>query len=138
MAPSSRGLGQRIFAPLTGVRIPVGSLIVIRERGMKIWLDDERPVPPEFDVWVKTAAAAMKVLGTGGATEISLDHDLGGEQTGYDVACFLEQGAALGRIAPVKVHIHTANPVGRKNIAAAVAKAMEYWQRDYSANCLEE
>jgi hypothetical protein len=26
MAPSSSGLGQRIFVPFTGVRIPVGSM----------------------------------------------------------------------------------------------------------------
>lgn len=50
-----------------------------------VWLDDERKRPLEFDVWVKTADAAIAELEAGGVTTISLDHDLAWEH--YETAC---------------------------------------------------
>lgn len=94
---------------------------------MKIWLDDERPKPADFDVWLRTADAAIKALRVGGVTHISLDHDLGEEKTGYDVAKFIETEAHSKRLAPLTVSVHSANPVGRKNIQAAIEKAEQYW-----------
>lgn len=43
---------------------------------------------------------------------ISLDHDLGEEKTGYDIAKYIVENQM--KIAPVA--IHSANPVGRFNI----------------------
>lgn len=43
---------------------------------MKIFLDDCRPMPAGFDVYVKTAGEAIELLKTGKVTVISLDHDL--------------------------------------------------------------
>lgn len=43
---------------------------------------------------------------------IDLDHDLGEEKTGYDVAKFIVEE----QINIPIVYVHTANPVGRMNI----------------------
>jgi hypothetical protein len=98
---------------------------------MKVWLDDERVMPSEFDCHVKSAGEAIALLVKGSVTLISLDHDLGDEQngTGYDVACFIEQAAYSGQLAFIEVHIHSANPVGRSRMKQAISRAEEFWQR---------
>lgn len=86
---------------------------------MKVWLDDERPAPPG---WVR-AHSVFEVFDAilNGATEVSLDHDLGlNHYTGYDVLVWIEQRAANGH-APPRIRIHTANPPARKRMEAAVA-----------------
>jgi len=61
-------------------------------------------------------------------SEISLDHDLGDwtstpERTGYDVLTWLEcevhNGGYQNRPLP-KIHVHSANPVARKRMEAAI------------------
>lgn len=92
---------------------------------MKLWLDDIRdPVKfttdPENWTWVKTAAAAISALRTGGYEYASLDHDLTHEQmvlggyqgeiyddgvkSGYDVVCWLEQNPEYWPKRGCKVH----------------------------------
>jgi hypothetical protein len=97
---------------------------------MKIWLDDERPMPPGFDYHARTAREAIELLMAGGVTVISLDHDLGDEQngTGYDVACYIEQGAYGGSLPYIEATIHSANPVGRARMEQAVERAKQYWK----------
>jgi hypothetical protein len=99
---------------------------------MKIWLDDERAMPQEYNQLARTADEAIALLVTGEVTRISLDHDLGALQngTGYDVACFIEHGAYSGQLAPIEVAIHSANPVGRMRMEQAIARAREYWHRN--------
>lgn len=96
---------------------------------MKIWLDDERPMPAEFDVHLKRGEHAIRALRLGGITCISLDHDLGDESevTGYDVAKFIEEAAYKGTLAPLEVLIHSANPVGVKNMQLALKRARMFW-----------
>lgn len=94
---------------------------------MRVWLDDERPKPADFDVWLRTAETTIAVLRTGGVTHLSLDHDLGTEKTGYDVAQFIEEAAYKGTLAPLTVVIHSANPVGRKNMQVAIERAERFW-----------
>lgn len=95
---------------------------------MKIWLDDERPMPSGFDYHARTAQEAIELLEAGGVTAISLDHDLGDEQngTGYDVACYIEQAAYDGTLAPIEVRIHSANPVGRARMEQAIGNAKKF------------
>lgn len=97
---------------------------------MKIWLDDERPMPPAFDCHARTAQEAIDLLTAGGVTAISLDHDLGVVEngTGYDVACYIEQAAYSGTLAPIEVIIHSANPVGRARMEQAIVKSCIYWE----------
>ena len=95
---------------------------------MRLWVDDERPMPADFDIHVKTAREAIAQIDTGNITAISLDHDLGeGEDTGYTVACYIEHGAYYGSIGPMKLMVHSANPVGARNIQLAFQEAQMYW-----------
>lgn len=102
---------------------------------MKLWLDDD----PHRDSWVddtwtivRTPVAALLacIESKGQCEEMSVDHDLGlkdqalygVEPTGYTVLCELETWANQGwwdRI-PQKFTIHSGNPVGRKNMQAAI------------------
>ena len=115
---------------------------------IRLWLDDVR-VPPErieYDLhgvplnpetgwlWCRTADQAICVIGMGNVSEISLDHDLGAldgvrERTGYDVACFIEEGAWNGTVAPMKWAIHSQNPIGIIRMRAAMESADKGWDR---------
>lgn len=106
---------------------------------MKVFLDDLRDCPTG---WYQTFTA----LGTidilceykDQITHLSLDHDLGDysrlpepksdvfykgfrfpgdDWTGYDVLCFLE---FFPEFAPKNIQVHSANPVGRKKMLAAI------------------
>lgn len=95
---------------------------------MKVWLDDERPAPDDSWVEVSWASEAIVFVESGRVTEISFDHDLGEKRgTGYEVAKYIEHGAARGTVPRLEWHIHSANPVGRANIAAAMAAAERFW-----------
>lgn len=95
---------------------------------MRIWLDDERPMPEGFTHHVKTAHEAIELLKTGQVEEISLDHDLGdGNGTGYDVAKFIEEQAVTGQTTKFRVRVHSQNVVGRENIKAALRNALRAW-----------
>lgn len=98
---------------------------------MKVWLDDERPMPEGYDQHVRTAAEAIALLVGERVGLISLDHDLGEDQngSGYDVATFIEQAAYNGTLPPIEVRIHSANPVGRVRMEHAIARAQEFWIR---------
>ena len=96
---------------------------------MKIWLDDERPMPLGYDLHVQTAQEAIRLLSQGGVTRISLDHDLGEQGgTGYEVACFIEQGAYDGTLQSLEVLIHSANPVGRLRMSQTLENARWHWK----------
>lgn len=102
---------------------------------MKVYLDDHR-IPKSPEVWciVRTAEEAMKILDTGDVTYISLDHDLGEELTGYDVACYIETLVRLGTIRCPLWNVHSANPVGAQRIVAAMKSAEAYQaEADYKA-----
>jgi len=108
---------------------------------IKLWLDDIRPMPENFDVCAKSADEAITILKSGTVTHISLDHDLGDvestdgdivlwhehEKTGYDVAKWIERQAYLGLIPKMTYAIHSANPVGVEKIKTAMQKADRYW-----------
>lgn len=94
---------------------------------MRVWVDDVRPMPPDFDIWLRNADTTIRTLRTGGVTYLSLDHDLGEEKTGYDIAKFIEEAAYKKLLAPMTVVVHSANPVGRKNIMTALKRAELFW-----------
>ena len=102
--------------------------------GINLWLDDKRnpkDFAPHIDwLWVMTAPAAITALETGTVKHISLDHDLGllpEEGCGYDVAVWLEEAAYLNKIPRLTWAIHSANPVGKKRMEAALNNADRYW-----------
>ncbi len=83
---------------------------------MKVFLDDFREAP---DGWVRTRTSqeTIELLKTGQVEILSLDHDLGGDDTigtGNTVLVWLEdQVATKGFRPPSEIFIHSANPAGR-------------------------
>jgi len=95
---------------------------------MRVWLDDKRPMPDGFDVWVKTAEQATALIETGKVSHIDFDNDLGlNNNTGYAVALYIEQLAYDHKLTPFTWEVHTSNPAGRKNITAAMESADRFW-----------
>lgn len=90
---------------------------------VRLWLDDVRPAP---DGWthVFTAPEAIAIFAQGVVEVASLDHDLGPSDagTGYDVLAWIEKAMACHAwYGPLPtIHVHSANPVGRKNMNAAI------------------
>jgi len=76
---------------------------------MKLWVDDLRE-PPEGWRWAKSSRAAILRLEFDSFTEISLDHDLGGDDTPRPVVLWMIEND----YQPHRIHVHTANPVGRE------------------------
>lgn len=109
-------------------------LAVARDAGFKInmiklWLDDHRLMPDDFNVWAKDATSAIAIIKTGRVSHISLDHDLGTELSGYDVAKVIEELAFLGKIPKMIWAVHSQNPSGRDNIIAAMESADRFWSK---------
>ena len=96
---------------------------------MKLWVDDERAAPD--DSWTvavssEDAISHLYMLGTpaviaanGGVKEVvqevSLDHDLGGNDTGMRVLDWMTAWDEW----PAVLTIHTANPPARENMLRA-------------------
>ena len=92
------------------------------EMGKKvsIWVDDLRPAPKGF-IWCKTFKSAIatieyydtcEFIDGFGIRTIDLDHDLGEDKSGYDVAKFIVEN----HISLESFYCHSMNPVGKKNI----------------------
>jgi hypothetical protein len=97
---------------------------------MKLWIDDLREPPGEEWLWAKTSAVAVACLLIGPVSEISFDHDLGGDDTAMPVAKLIEQRSYDG-IRPPKWRVHSANPVGRANLEAALRSADRIYNSNY-------
>ncbi|WP_071289355.1 cyclic-phosphate processing receiver domain-containing protein [Mycolicibacterium llatzerense] len=85
---------------------------------MRLWVDDER-MPPDGWTWAKTSAEALALLGETGEVEaLSLDHDLGGQDTTRPIILYLAEFGGW----PDHVFVHTANPVGRQWLEGMVER----------------
>ena len=90
---------------------------------MKLWVDDERPAPEGW-VWAKTVSEARWALMCGRAgwhqkvSEVSLDHDLGGDSTTREVVLWMCENDYWPEI----IRVHTANPVGRDWLVGMINK----------------
>ena len=74
---------------------------------MKVYLDDVRD-PPEGWTAARTLHEAITLLRDNYVTHISLDHDLGTSETGYDLIHLMKQF----KVFPPEITIHSWNPVG--------------------------
>lgn len=94
---------------------------------MKLWVDDERPAPDQSWTVARTSAEAISKLFLMGVTlqvdEISLDHDLGGDDTGFKVLDHLIKYDNW----PDVLTIHTSNPPARKRMLAAANAEAPAW-----------
>lgn len=85
---------------------------------MKIWVDDLRPPPSDVWVWTKSSnetTSLLKSLCREGSAWmpleiISLDHDLGGDDTTRPIVLWMCENDIWFK----EVRVHTANPVGRE------------------------
>lgn len=77
----------------------------------KLWVDDLRPPPDDSWIWSKTSADALDTLTTKRFTVMSLDHDLGGDDTTRPIVLWLCENPENW---PDQVRCHSANPVGRE------------------------
>ena len=90
---------------------------------MKIWVDDLR-APPDFTWrWAMTSADAIEALRYCWRYQIpvtimSLDHDLGGDDTTRPVVLWCCERDEW----PVEVVVHSANPVGREWIEGMIKR----------------
>lgn len=80
---------------------------------MRIWVDDIR-TPPGGWLWCPDSASAIGLLETAKRIgivieEMSLDHDLGEEDTSRRIVLWMCEN----EFWPVEVRVHTSNPVGR-------------------------
>ena len=81
---------------------------------MKLFVDDLRNCPNQY-IQAYNYEEAIKILenNKGNIDEISLDHDLGDVKSGYDICKWLVENEYW---TMDKIIIHTANPVGAKNM----------------------
>ena len=93
---------------------------------LRLWVDDLREPPDDTHFWARTYEEAILYLLLHvheiGDIVIHLDHDLGGEHTGYDLACWIERQFFETGVAPKMVWCHSQNPVGRKRIEQVIAQ----------------
>jgi hypothetical protein len=94
-------------------------------RKTKLWIDDVRLPPDEYNAWCTNARDAIRFIDEhwGKIQKISFDHDLGDDDygTGYDVIKFIEERVFLYSWEPLmEFAVHTDNAAGMKNIRAAI------------------
>ena len=96
-------------------------------KGVKIWIDDIRPVPEGY-VGIKSVnefVDYIKKHGYGGICLIDTDHDAGDyqEDGGDYVKCF-DYLRSIGA-KNLTIHIHSANPVGANHIRQIISRCKE-------------
>lgn len=96
---------------------------------MSVWVDDLRPLPADADreggvQWavrdkMYQAIFLLNAMRNDSRTEfveLSLDHDMGGDETTMDIVKWM----AENNYWPQTVTVHTQNPVGRENLLRAL------------------
>ena len=86
----------------------------------KLWVDDILEPINESWEWAKSYNEAMELLSNNKFSSIALDHDLGLDKTGYDIACWIEEQVALGKIRAPLMYCISANPVGKRKIEQVI------------------
>jgi hypothetical protein len=111
----------------------------IERDSVKIWLDDVREAPDDSWTVIRTyQECSYEIMFTLDCiSDISLDHDLGEEKTGYDIVKLIKELVADDyNYFPPRIFVHSDNPVGRANMWAAIrsinqmmATRYEGWSR---------
>lgn len=86
---------------------------------MKLFVDDLRDPPDDTWTVARTSAEALAIPQSGEeVTELSLDHDLGGDDTARLVVLYLAEHGGW----PAAVRVHSANPVGVEWLSGMVER----------------
>lgn len=107
-----------------------------------LYVDDIRNPVTDRD-WhvVRTVDQAVNfILHYGLPSYISFDHDLGPdpEPTGFDLAKWIVDASLDNRIVipdDFKFNVHSANPVGRRNIESLLTGYLEYYRNEKNRHC---
>lgn len=101
----------------------------------KLFIDDIRdPIDNTWSIARSSNEAKSLVLMYGIPTEISFDHDLGGDDTAFDFIYWMENEIVFdGRKFPdnFKFSVHSSNPVGKENIEKEMNFFIQYMKYDY-------
>lgn len=96
---------------------------------MKIYIDDERPLPAEYTHLATTYEQALGCIaiasGAGLFDLVSFDHDLGGDDTTRGLLTFMIEND----VWPNEIRVHTANPVGHDWLIGTAARYAPKWVR---------
>ncbi|QIG57979.1 hypothetical protein SEA_PAULODIABOLI_295 [Microbacterium phage PauloDiaboli] len=101
---------------------------------MKIWLDDERGIPDDSWTMARSSRMAIELMrrwqdgyashqGYVRLDEVSLDHDLGGDDNGFIVLDWMVEHEVWPRV----LTIHTSNPPARKRMLATANAEAPGW-----------
>lgn len=93
----------------------------------KMFIDDERMPPDDSWVVVRSSSEALVYIRANGMpTHMSLDHDLGGDDT---TMVFLKNLIIVFPFGPIPDYVvHSANPIGRLNMISY----LESWKKSLS------
>jgi len=95
-------------------------------QALKLFVDDIRDPAGRGWTVARTYDEAIEELSTKNYDIVSLDHDIasyredGREMTGYDIALWLAERKHNGGHVPYHIYIHSANPVGQRNIQSVI------------------
>lgn len=96
---------------------------------MKIYIDDERPLPAEFTHLASTSSQAIGYLLfarlLGDFEVVSFDHDLGGDDDTRRVLTFMIDND----IWPDEIRVHSSNPPGHDWLIGTAARYAPKWVR---------
>ena len=85
-------------------------------------------MPDGFHLWAKTSSEAIDMIRHNHITFVSFDHDSGDGDDFIRVANFFEKRALDHTYHQVEWTIHSANPIGRAAIKAAMEQADKFWE----------
>lgn len=77
---------------------------------MRVFLDDMRSLPDEYDTLCRTPEDALTAIMTGKVELIGFDNDLGANMEGRHVFDFLEDQVRTLQVPLPSIEIHTSNP----------------------------
>ena len=93
---------------------------------MKLWIDDERPAPKDYDYWITSVTIAREMIEGCERKNITIDlididHDAGVYAImGGDYIKLLDWLEKTGRNYPIR--IHSQNPVGVQNMRRIIER----------------
>jgi hypothetical protein len=85
----------------------------------KLWVDDLRQPPDDGWALARTSAEAIERLVAADYDELSLDHDLEGDDTTRPVVLWLCDHPDRW---PTEVRVHTADPAGREWLLGMIGR----------------